>query len=149
MLATSVVASGGYDDDMDGSDVLIYTGSGENIKGGDKNPKDQKLEQRNLALKNSMDAENPVRVIEGDIRVSESSCARTRIYVYDGLYLVKECWQESGPRGKLIFKFRLDRIPGQPELAWKVMKKSKKFEVREGICVDDISKVESQFPFVL
>lgn len=70
MLATSVVASGGYDDDMDGSDVLIYTGSGENIKGGDKNPKDQKLERGNLALRNSMDAD--VRVIGGDIRVSES-----------------------------------------------------------------------------
>ncbi|KAF2315119.1 hypothetical protein GH714_038190 [Hevea brasiliensis] len=59
-LATSIVASGGYDDDLDDSDVLINTGSGGNMKDGDKGPEDQKLERGNLALKNSMDAQNPV-----------------------------------------------------------------------------------------
>lgn len=137
---------GGYDDDMDDSDVLIYTGSGGIAKGGDKEPEDQKLERGNLALKNSMVAKNPVRVIRGQTRVSESSSARTRTYVYDGLYLVKKCWQEMGPHGKLVFKFRLDRIPGQPELAWKVVKKSKKFKVREGLCVDDISNGKELIP---
>ncbi|KAJ9173319.1 hypothetical protein P3X46_016470 [Hevea brasiliensis] len=143
VLATSIVASGGYDDDMDDSDVLIYTGSGGNVKVGDKEPEDQKLERGNLALKNSVDAKNPVRVIRG---VSESSKAKTRTYVYDGLYLVTKCWQEMGQHGKLVFKFRLDRIPGQPELAWKVVKKSKKFKVREGLCVDDISKGKELIP---
>ncbi|KAJ9147643.1 hypothetical protein P3X46_029779 [Hevea brasiliensis] len=138
VLATSIVASGGYDDDLDDSDVLIYTGSGGNMKDGDKGPEDQKLKRGNLALKISMDAQNPVRVIRGDTRVSESSSARNRTYVYDGLYLVKKCWQEMGPHGKLVFKFRLDRSPGQPELACKVVKKSKKFKVREGLCEGSI-----------
>ncbi|XP_048230238.1 histone-lysine N-methyltransferase, H3 lysine-9 specific SUVH5-like isoform X2 [Ricinus communis] len=147
ILATSIVASGGYDDNMDDSDVLIYTGSGGNMmNGGDKEPEDQKLERGNLALKNSMDAKNPVRVIRGDTRASESSSARTRTYIYDGLYLVEKCWQDLGPYGKLVFKFRLVRIPGQPELAWKVVKKSKKFKVRDGLCEDDISKGKEKIP---
>ncbi|XP_065856894.1 histone-lysine N-methyltransferase, H3 lysine-9 specific SUVH6-like [Euphorbia lathyris] len=146
IIAISIVASGGYDDNMDDSDVLIYTGSGGNVMNGKKEPEDQKLERGNLALKNSADTKNPVRVIRGDMRVSESTSAKTKIYVYDGLYLVEQCWQELGPHEKLIFKFKLVRIPGQPELAWKVIKKCKKFKIREGLCVDDISKGKEIIP---
>ncbi|XP_022155516.1 histone-lysine N-methyltransferase, H3 lysine-9 specific SUVH6-like [Momordica charantia] len=134
IIATSIVASGGYTNNLDNSDVLIYTGQGGNVMNSDKKPEDQKLERGNLALKNSFDDKSPVRVIRG----SESSDGRT--YVYDGLYLVEKWWQDMGPHGKLIFKFQLYRIPGQPELAWNVLKKSKKFKVREGLCVDDISQ---------
>ncbi|XP_050227989.1 histone-lysine N-methyltransferase, H3 lysine-9 specific SUVH6-like [Mercurialis annua] len=145
ILAVSIVASGGYDDDMDDSDVLIYTGQGGNVMVGKKEPEDQKLERGNLALKNSVDAKNPVRVIRGDTKASESSGAK-RTYIYDGLYLVDKFWQEMGPHGKLIFKFRLVRIPGQAELSWKVVKKSKIFKVREGLCMDDISKGREKIP---
>ncbi|KDP39948.1 hypothetical protein JCGZ_03479 [Jatropha curcas] len=144
-ICTSIVASGGYDDNMDDSDVLTYTGSG-GMKTGEREPEDQKLERGNLALRNSIEAKNPVRVIRGDTRVSESSSARTKTYVYDGLYLVEKYWQEMGPHGKLVYKFRLVRIPGQPELAWKVVKKSKKYKVREGVCVDDISEGRELIP---
>ncbi|PON64625.1 histone H3-K9 methyltransferase [Parasponia andersonii] len=142
ILATSIVASGGYSDDLDNSDVLVYTGQGGNVMNSDKEPEDQKLERGNLALKNSMHEKNPVRVIRG----SESSDGRSRTYVYDGLYLVVKLWQELGPHGKLVFKFQLERIPGQPELAWKEVKKSKKFKVREGVCVDDISGGKEKIP---
>jgi euchromatic histone-lysine N-methyltransferase len=65
-LATSIVASGGYEDDIDGGDVLIYTGHGGNNYSGDKRQnKHQKLERGNLALKNSIDRKIPVRVIRG------------------------------------------------------------------------------------
>jgi euchromatic histone-lysine N-methyltransferase len=134
ILAISVVSSGGYDDDLDNSDSLTYMGQGGNVMNTDKEPEDQKLERGNLALKNSMHKRNPVRVIRG----SESSNGKT--YIYDGLYLVEKYWQDLGPHGKLVFKFQLDRIPGQPELAWKEVKKSKKFKIREGLCVDDISQ---------
>ena len=140
ILATSIVASGGYADDLDNSDSLIYTGQGGNVMNTDKEPEDQKLERGNLALKNSMHERNPVRVIRG----TESSDGRT--YIYDGLYLVVKCWQDYGPHGKLVFKFQLDRIQGQPELAWKELKKSKKFKTREGLCVDDISQGKESIP---
>ncbi|XP_038903505.1 histone-lysine N-methyltransferase, H3 lysine-9 specific SUVH6-like [Benincasa hispida] len=140
ILATSIVASGGYVNNLDNSDVLIYIGQGGNMMHSDKIPEDQKLERGNLALKNSFDERSPVRVIRG----SESSDGRT--YVYDGLYLVEKWWQDMGPHGKLIFKFQLCRIPGQPELAWKEIKRSKKFKVREGLCVDDISQGKESIP---
>lgn len=142
VLATSIVASGGYADDLDYSDVLIYTGQGGNVMNSGKEPEDQKLERGNLALKTSMHDKNPVRVIRG----CESLEGRSRTYVYDGLYLVEKFWQDVGPHGKLVFKFQLERIPGQPELAWKEVKKSKKHKVREGVCVADISEGKEVIP---
>jgi euchromatic histone-lysine N-methyltransferase len=91
----------------------------------DKDPEDQKLERGNLALKNSSEEKNPVRVIRG----SESVDGKSKIYVYDGLYLVESCWQEMGSHGKLVYKFRLRRIPGQPVLALKEVKQSKRFKI--------------------
>ncbi|XP_021911201.1 LOW QUALITY PROTEIN: histone-lysine N-methyltransferase, H3 lysine-9 specific SUVH6-like, partial [Carica papaya] len=147
LLATSIVASGGYDDELDNSDVLIYTGQGGNVmKVGDKEPEDQKLERGNLALTNSKHAHNPVRVIRGEMKASDSSDSKSRTYIYDGLYEVVELWQEQGSHGKLVFKFKLVRLPGQPELAWKVVKKSKTSKVREGVCVNDISNGKELIP---
>ncbi|EXC02080.1 Histone-lysine N-methyltransferase, H3 lysine-9 specific SUVH6 [Morus notabilis] len=147
ILATSIVASGGYADDLDYSDVLIYTGQGGNVMNSSKEPEDQKLERGNLALKNSMYENNPVRVIRGcELSDGKSEGKSSRTYVYDGLYLVEKFWQDVGPHGKLVFKFQLERIPGQPELAWKEVKKVKKYNVREGVCVDDISKGKEVIP---
>ncbi|XP_015963646.1 histone-lysine N-methyltransferase, H3 lysine-9 specific SUVH6 isoform X1 [Arachis duranensis] len=142
ILATSIVASGGYADDLDNSDVLIYTGQGGNVMNSDKQPEDQKLERGNLALKNSNDEQNPVRVIRG----ADSADGKSKTYVYDGLYLVESCWQDMGPHGKLVYKFRLRRISGQPELPLKELKKSKKFKMREGLCVNDISYGKERIP---
>lgn len=142
ILASSIVASGGYADELDNSDVLIYTGQGGNVMSTDKEPEDQKLERGNLALKNSSEEKNPVRVIRG----YESTDGKSKTYVYDGLYRVESCWQDMGPHGKLVYRFRLRRIPGQPELALKEVKKSKKFKTREGLCVDDISHGKEQIP---
>ncbi|KAL8106950.1 uncharacterized protein LOC141670429 [Apium graveolens] len=143
IVAVSIVASGGYADELDNSDVLIYSGQG-GLSGKAKQPEDQKLERGNLALKNSIDVKNYVRVIRGskEMKASESADARAKTvmtYVYDGLYTVERFWQEEGAHGKLVFKFELRRLPGQPELAWKEVKKSNKSRTREGLCVDDIS----------
>ncbi|KAL5551344.1 hypothetical protein UlMin_001520 [Ulmus minor] len=119
ILATSMVAS-----TVDHSDVLIYTGQGGNVMYPEKAPEDKKLEHGNLSLKNSLDEQTPVRVIRG----CESSDGKSKTY-------------ESGPYGK----FQLDRIHGQPELVWKQVK-SKKFEVREGLCVTDISQGKEPMP---
>ncbi|KAK8949119.1 Histone-lysine N-methyltransferase, H3 lysine-9 specific SUVH6 [Platanthera zijinensis] len=145
LLATSIVASGGYQDDMDSSDVLIYSGSGgTSVVGGDKQQRDQKLERGNLALKNSIDKQTPVRVIHGfKEKGSESHDARAKIistFTYDGLYHVESYWQEMGSHGFSVFKFQLRRLANQPELALKVLRRSAKLKNREGLCVKDISQ---------
>ncbi|KAG0474270.1 hypothetical protein HPP92_013956 [Vanilla planifolia] len=55
LLARSIISSGSsrYSDKIGNSQVLIYSGSG-------TPEKDQKLEYGNLALKNSIDAQNPI-----------------------------------------------------------------------------------------
>ncbi|KAK8640073.1 hypothetical protein V6N13_138436 [Hibiscus sabdariffa] len=131
IIATSIIAAGGYENDLDSSDVLRYMGQGRNVMQKGKRPEDQKLERGNLALANSKAVRNLVTVIRGETRsLSTLWESRGKTYAYDGLYLVEEVKQEPGPHGKLV------RIPGKPELAWKVVKKSK---VRERLCVNDIS----------
>ncbi|GFZ02051.1 SU(VAR)3-9 homolog 5 [Actinidia rufa] len=149
-IALSVVASGAYDDDLDNPDVLIYSGQGGNLVGRAKKPEDQKLERGNLALKNSILTRNPVRVVRGFKEAkAANSDARTKIvtsYTYDGLYTVERYWHDIGKQGSLVYMFELRRIPGQPELAWKEVKKSNKSKIREGRCVDDISGGKELFP---
>ncbi|KAH9607108.1 hypothetical protein KSS87_005037 [Heliosperma pusillum] len=153
-VAISVVASGGYDNDVDNSDELIYTGQGGNPTGANKQHEDQKLERANLALKNCIDAKSPVRVIRGFKETKSKSTdkgdGRSKMvatYTYDGLYTVEKYWTEvAASHGKLVYKFKLRRNPGQRQLAWKEVKQSKKSKVREGCCVDDISKGEEKSP---
>lgn len=160
IIATSVVASGAYADDIDTGEVLIYTGQGGNNSGADKKQaEDQKLERGNLSLKNCIDAKSPVRVIRG-LKESksafgarggkESSKSKTCItYTYDGLYLVERYWQEKGTTGFSVFKFQLRRMPGQPQIAWNILRtigKSKTSACREGLRKRDISQGKETRP---
>ncbi|CAK7322882.1 unnamed protein product [Dovyalis caffra] len=128
-LATCIVATKRYANDMKSSDVLIYSGYGGNpsILRKQLPLRDQKLEHGNLALRNSMDSRIPVRVIrQQNFKGSKASISAFKginrqknlnpLYVYDGLYLVEKYWQERGNLGKLVFKFQLIRILGQPKL---------------------------------
>ncbi|PIN09664.1 histone H3 (Lys9) methyltransferase SUV39H1/Clr4, required for transcriptional silencing [Handroanthus impetiginosus] len=150
-VATSIIASGAYADDMENADVVIYSGQGGNVIKKGKEPEDQKLERGNLALKNSISAETPVRVVRGwkDTKIVDPLDPKPKTvttYVYDGLYTVKRYWREKGPRGKQVFKFELRRNPGQPELAWKELKNSSKSKFRAGVCVTDISEGKERLP---
>ncbi|KAL8063428.1 hypothetical protein ABFX02_01G025700 [Erythranthe guttata] len=147
-VAVSIVSSGSYADDVENADTLIYSGQGGNVvvqaKQKSKEPEDQKLEKGNLALKNSITTQTPVRVVRGwkETKVVDLADQRAKIvttYVYDGLYTVTNYWTETGPHGKQVFMFELKRNPGQPELAWKELKKSSKSKIRAGVCVADIS----------
>ncbi|XP_062191283.1 uncharacterized protein LOC133895109 [Phragmites australis] len=119
LIAISIVASGGYPDELSCSGELIYIGSG-GKPAGKKDDEDQKLERGNLALKNCIETKTPVRVIHGfkcqnreegiHLRAKEIST-----FTYDGLYHVVG-WQRAGQRGSKVFKYELQRIPGQPEL---------------------------------
>lgn len=150
IIATSIVSSGSYADDLDNPDVLVYSGQGGNVVGKVKRPEDQKLQRGNLALKNSISVKNPVRVVHGfkETKASGSDASEKIVltYNYDGLYTVERYWQVFGPHGKLVYMFELKRMPGQPEVSWKEAKKSKKYKVREGVCVGDISGGKESFP---
>ncbi|RAL41990.1 hypothetical protein DM860_016365 [Cuscuta australis] len=117
-IATSIIVSGGYEDDEDAGDVLVYTGHG----GQDKFSRqctNQKLEGGNLALERSMHYGIEVRVIRG-FRYAGS--ASGKVYVYDGLYRIIDYWPAVGKSGFLVLKFKLARIENQPELGSSVLR---------------------------
>lgn len=94
-VAVSIVSSGGYEDDTNDADVLIYSGQG-GVNRKDKESTDQKLERGNLALEKSLHRGNDVRVVRG---VKDFSNPTGKIYVYDGLYKIQESWVEKGKSG--------------------------------------------------
>ncbi|KAL3645153.1 hypothetical protein CASFOL_010333 [Castilleja foliolosa] len=108
MYATSVIELGRNENTSKTVDVFVYSSQGGNLKIVD-NITDQNLEKGGLALLNSMEMGYPVRVTYKRI-----SCKRSVMYVYDGLYTVKNTFQERDQSGKLVFKFELHRMPGQP-----------------------------------
>ncbi|XP_057949792.1 histone-lysine N-methyltransferase, H3 lysine-9 specific SUVH4-like [Malania oleifera] len=113
-LAVAIVLSGQYEDDLDNSEDVVYTGQGGNDLLGNKHQiRDQVMRRGNLALKNNMEQSVPVRVIRG-LECNNSYCGK--VYTYDGLYKVVQYWAEKGVSGFTVFKYRLKRIEGQPAL---------------------------------
>jgi putative restriction endonuclease len=102
------VLYGGYEDDEDYGDVIVYTGhGGQNQTSRKKQIADQKLTQGNLALAISMQQGLPVRVIRGSTH--QSSYAPSSGYRYDGLYTVELYWHEKGAAGFKVWRYRLVR----------------------------------------
>ncbi|EPS64247.1 hypothetical protein M569_10533 [Genlisea aurea] len=122
-VAVSIVSSGGYDDEGEESDVLIYSGQGGVQKKG-ATAFDQKLERGNLALEKSLHRGNDVRVIRG---VKDPAGTTGKIYIYDGVYKVQQSWAEKSTAGFNVFKYKLVRVPGQPEAfsLWKLIQQWK------------------------
>lgn len=148
-LAVSIVSSGGYDDDADDPDVLIYSGQGGNVNRKDKQVADQKLERGNLALERSFTRVNEVRVIRG---VKDAVNPLSKVYVYDGLYTIQESWTEKGKSGCNMFKYKLVRIPGQPGAFshWKSIQKWKEgFSSRTGLILPDLTSGAESVPVSL
>ncbi|KAI3720475.1 hypothetical protein L6452_21393 [Arctium lappa] len=108
-LAVAIVLFGQYEDDQDNSEDIVYTSQGGNNFMGNKH---QEMSCGNLALKNSMEQSIPVRVVRGH------TCGHPafRLYTYDGLYKVSECWPTEGFSGFVADKYRLKRLEGQPKL---------------------------------
>ena len=105
--ADSIVVSGGYEDDEDFGDEIIYTGHGGNDPKTNKQVADQALTRGNLALARNKEAGLPVRVIRGaNHRSSYSPQSGLR---YDGLFYVDDYWHEQGRSGFRIYRFRLVR----------------------------------------
>lgn len=105
--AAAIVLSGGYEDDEDLGDEIIYTGAGGNDPNTGKQIKDQTWENRgNAGLRLSMDRGLPVRVVRGHAHKSKFSPDSG--YTYAGLYSVIDAWEERGKSGFKICRFRLE-----------------------------------------
>lgn len=106
--ADSIVLSGGYEDDEDYGDVIIYTGHGGRSQVTGLQVADQQLTYQNLALALNCQRGLPVRVIRGYNHQSDFSPLQG--YRYDGLYRVDDYWQEKGLSGFSVWRFRLVKI---------------------------------------
>jgi len=105
--ADSIVISGGYEDDQDFGDEIVYTGHG-GRDGSGKQIADQMLTRGNLALaKNEIDG-LPIRVIRGAHK--GNPFAPSSGYRYDGLYRVDSHWSETGKSGFKMYRFRLLKL---------------------------------------
>ncbi|CAI0436598.1 unnamed protein product [Linum tenue] len=117
-IATSIIVSGGYEDDEDAGDEITYTGHGGQDKFG-KHCVHQKLEGGNLAMERSMHYGIEVRVIRG---FKYEGSISSKIYVYDGLYKIHHYWFDMGKSGFGVYKFKLSRIEGQEEMGSAILK---------------------------
>ncbi|KAM0993604.1 hypothetical protein ACFX2A_009369 [Malus domestica] len=152
-LALSIVSSGGYEDSVEDSNVLIYSGQGGNASNDfrrGKELKDQKLERGNLALEKSLHRGNDVRVIRG---LKDVSNPTGKVYVYDGLYKIHESWVDKGNSGCNVFKYKLVRLPGQPEAftIWKSIEqwKEETTTTRVGLILPDLTSGAENLPVSL
>ncbi|XVF28506.1 hypothetical protein REPUB_Repub15cG0035200 [Reevesia pubescens] len=152
-IATSIIVSGGYEDDEDSGDSIVYTGQGGQDKFG-RQSVNQKLEGGNLALERSMHYGIEVRVIRGIKNVHENRVS-SKVYVYDGLYKILDCWFDMGKSGFGVFKYRLSRMEGQPEMGSSLMRfaeslKTRPLSVRPmGYLTLDISMKKEKVPVFL
>jgi len=113
--ADSIVLSGGYEDDVDWGDEIIYTGQGGRNPVSGRQVEHQHLNRGNLALAKSKLHRLPVRVIRGSTHKSRYSPETG--YRYDGLFLVEDYWQERGKSGYYVWRFRLVKYSGDETLA--------------------------------
>lgn len=129
----AIVLSGGYEDDFDSGDEIIYTGAGGNDPKSGKQIEDQTFENRgNAGLLKSMNEGLPIRVIRGYNHKSDFSPKSG--YTYAGLYSVVDAWEEKGKSGFKICRFRLEysgqnvqrKSPEEIELDYKTRDKKRK-----------------------
>ena len=109
----SIVLSGGYVDDLDEGDVILYTGQGGRDPATGHQVKDQELTRGNLALATNFREGNPIRVCRG--HQLDSNYAPSQGYRYDGLFRIDGFWSDLGTDGYKVYRFRLVKI-GKSEI---------------------------------
>ncbi|MBL7262140.1 YDG/SRA domain-containing protein [Paractinoplanes lichenicola] len=109
----SIVVSGGYPDDEDYGNELIYTGHGGRLPDSDVHVADQEFIVGNAGLARSSTDGNPVRVIRGAGGVPDHSPPSG--FRYDGLFRVADYWHATGRDGFRVWRFYLVQ-DDQPEL---------------------------------
>jgi putative restriction endonuclease len=106
--ADSIVVSGGYEDDQDYGNLIIYTGHGGNDPATGRQVADQTFSVGNRALAVSCDEGLPVRFIRG--AGGDPKFSPPTGYRYDGLYSVQRYWHETGRSGFLVYRYELVSI---------------------------------------
>lgn len=110
--ADSIVLSGGYKDDEDCWDEIIYSGASGQDSGTKKQNSDQTLDGKNLSLARSHLEGYSVRVSRSlkhkDPKSTENG------YQYAGLYKVDAYWPAKGRAGFNIWRYRLIACDEQP-----------------------------------
>ncbi len=104
--------SGGYEDDQDLGNEIVYTGHGGRDQQTGRQVSDQAFTRGNRALALSSLNGLPIRVVRGSKNTSPYSPAEG--YRYDGLFLVDDYWQDTGRSGFLVWRYRLIKIPDTP-----------------------------------
>ncbi len=110
--ADSIVLNGGYADDEDIWDEIIYTGLGGNTVETKRQVADRALAAANLALAESYIAGLPVRVTRGSREPSGHGPVAG--YRYDGLYAVDRYWSAMGRSAFRVWRFPLVRLNRTP-----------------------------------
>ena len=127
--AESIVLSGGYEDDADYGDMIVYTGHGGRDAITKKQIHDQPFTRGNRALALSKLNGLPVRVVRGS---NHNSFYSPRFgYSYDGLYAVENFWHEVGKSGLRVWRFRLVKIPDKTVLGQLVAEEPAEYSVSE------------------
>ena len=112
----SIVMSGGYIDDEDQGDLVIYTGEGGRDSNTGRQIADQEFKGGNLHLANNCDNGIPIRVSRGG-KLKSDYAPDSKGYRYDGLYRVDDYWREQGRDGFQICRFRLIRLDDQSNIS--------------------------------
>ena len=102
----AIVLSGGYEDDEDLGNVIVYTGEGGNDPTTKRQIENQSWQSSgNAGLLKSMNEGKPVRVIRGYKHKSPYSPSKG--YTYAGLYSVVDAYMAEGKSGFLVCRFKL------------------------------------------
>ena len=106
----SIVLNGGYVDDRDYGDEILYTGEGGRPEGSPRQTYNQALTRGNLDLSKNKYNQEPVRVIRGADHF-EKEYAPVTGYRYDGLYYVEDYYPDTGEDGFRIWRYKLVKEP--------------------------------------
>jgi len=118
--AISIVISGGYKDDEDLGNRIIYTGQGgQSSPGSGIQVKDQELLKGNRALVNSSLNQSPVMVIRGS--GGNPKFSPKEGYRYDGLFMVTKHWFSKSVDGPLVIRFELIKVSNEVSFASEVL----------------------------
>lgn len=108
--AESIVLSGGYVDDQDLGNEIIYTGDGGRDPATRQQISDQEFTGHNQALVTSCLQGLPVRVVRGS--ELKSPYSPNVGYCYEGLFRVESYWHARGTDGFLVCRFRMFSLSG-------------------------------------
>ncbi len=107
----SIVLNGGYRDDLDRGDEVIYTGFG-GQDGAGRQVRAQEWVQANQGMRVNEAEGLPVRVIRG--WRGDPAFSPTEGFRYDGLYAVVRSWEEDSLDGPKVCRFELVKTDDAP-----------------------------------